>query len=51
MQESQEKIVSQMNAMRLKMKSLASQNHRLDEMLTALCKAQGVDISEEDYNQ
>ena len=49
-QESQIKLIQQMDQMRLKMKTLTNQNQRLDQMMTALCRSQGIDISEEDFN-
>lgn len=49
LQENQEKMIDQIDTLKKKMKALSIQNHRLEEMLGALCKAQGIDYAEDDF--
>lgn len=49
LQENQEKMIDQIDMIKKKMKAMSLQNHRLEEMLGALCKAQGIDYTEDDF--
>ena len=50
LQENQEKMMGQIDQLKTKMKAMRAQSHRLEGMLTALCKAQDVDYTEEDFS-
>ena len=48
LQENQETMIEQIDLLKKKMKGMTVQNHRLEDMLVSLCKAQGVDYAEDD---